>query len=103
MPATGPAIPVVRSSTTTPSSTPVMPALPSCRHRRSVDVGVRELPPAHHEIIAEVQEHDVVVLVARLGAADLVVAADLDDDEVGIHGGEVVDHHVGDLVEALLH
>ena len=44
-----------------------------------------------------------MVLVALLAATDAVVAAHLDDHEVGIDGGEVVDHHVRHLVEALLH
>ena len=44
-----------------------------------------------------------MVLVALLAAAHAVVAAHLHDHEVGIDGGEVVDHHVRDLVEPLLH
>src|SRR3954467_11661483 len=102
MPVTGPEIPMVRSSTTTPSSTPVMSAIRSCRYRRSVDVGIGELAPAHHAIVAEVQEHDVVVLVALPAPAHPVVAPHLDDHEVGIDRGEVVYDHVRHLVEALL-
>ena len=44
-----------------------------------------------------------MVPVALLAPADTVVAPHLDDHEIGIDGGEVVDDHVRDLVEPLLH
>src|SRR5689334_17537832 len=102
MPTTGPEIPVLRSSTTTPSSTPVMSAIRSRRHRSPVDVRVGELPPTDHTAVAEVQEHDVVVLVALVAAPHAVVTTHLDDHQIGVDGGEVVDDHVGHLVEAVL-
>ena len=44
-----------------------------------------------------------MVLVALPTAAHVVVAAHLDDHEIGVDGGEVVDDHVRHRVEAILH